>query len=70
MDLPILVYNIGDRVFIEGCRLKPDSAAGEQNFNSDLYDYNFFTVTGVNTANFTVTYSMQCSGITTAAWFI
>ena len=63
-----LPFAIGDRVFIEGCRLKPDSfAAGEQNFNSDLYDYNFFTVTGVNTANFTVTYSMaNAPGITTA----
>ncbi len=62
-----LPFAIGDLVFIEGCRLKPDSITqGESNFNSDIYDYNFFPVTGVNTTNYTITYSMaNVAGINT-----
>ncbi len=65
--LTSLPFAIGDKVFIEGCRLKPDSlAASEGNFNSEDYDHGFFTVTGVNTTNYTVTYSMaDATGIST-----
>ncbi|NDB30450.1 hypothetical protein EB151_13000, partial [archaeon] len=57
-------FSIGDRIYIEGCRLKPDSILnGELNFNSVDYGYRFFDVVGINTVNFTVTYSM--SGIAT-----
>jgi len=52
-------FAIGDRIYIEGCRLKPDSVnLGELNFNSIDYGYRFFDVVGINTLNYTVTYSM------------
>ena len=62
-----LPFAIGDKVFIEGCRLKPNSIlAGERNFNSADYDFSFYTVTGVNTSNATVEFSMASApGIST-----
>jgi len=61
IDFP---FEIGDRVYVEGCRLTPSSRnAGELNFNSEDYSYRFFDVVGVNTTNFTVTYNM--AGIAT-----
>ena len=60
-------FAIGDKVFVEGCRLKPSSLlAGEANFNSTDYDSSFYTVTGVNTSNATVQFSMaDAPGIST-----
>ena len=60
-------FKIGDMVFVEGCRIKPASqSAGEFNFNSEVFDYNFFPVTGINSTNYTVTYSMaDVAGIST-----
>ncbi len=65
-DIPF-PFAVGDTVFIEGCRLKPDSITqGENNFNSADYDYGFFPVTGINSTNYTVTYSMaNVAGINT-----
>ena len=62
-----LPFAIGDKVFVEGCRLKPSSLlAGEANFNSTDYDSSFYTVTGVNTSNATVQFSMaDAPGIST-----
>ena len=62
-----LPFAIGDKVFLEGCRLKPNSIlAGEGNFNSADYDFSFYTVTGVNTTNATVQFSMaDAPGIST-----
>ena len=62
-----LPFAIGDQVFIEGCRIKPASLqSGEGNFNSAEYDNTFFTVTGVNTVNATVQFSMASApGIST-----
>ncbi len=62
-----LPFAVGDRVFVEGCRLKPLSITnGEGNFNSADYDYTFYSVTGVSTANNTVTFSMNdAPGIST-----
>ena len=62
-----LPFTVGDKVFLEGCRLKPNSIlAGEGNFNSSDYDFSFYTVTGVNTANATVQFSMaDAPGIST-----
>ena len=55
-----LPFDIGDKVFVENCRLKPDSViAGNGNFNSSDYDFSFYTVTGVSTSNATVTFSMS-----------
>ena len=57
-------FKVGDSVFVEGCRLKSDSVAdGEINFNSENFDFKFFTITGVNTSSFTLSYSV--AGINT-----
>ena len=60
-------FAVGDKVFVEGCRLTPLSLTnGEGNFNSSEYDYTFYTVTGVSTANATVTFNMgDAPGIST-----
>ena len=62
-----LPFAIGDQVFVENCRLKPSSLLlGEGNFNSSDYDFSFYTVTGVNTSNATVTFDMSgAPGIST-----
>ena len=62
-----LPFAIGDKVFVEGCRIKPASLqSGEGNFNSADYDFSFYTVTGVNTTNATVQFSMgDAPGIST-----
>ena len=62
IDFP---FSVGDKIFIEKCRLTP-SSSGLANFNSKDYGYNFFTVTGVNTTNFVVNYSM--SGLQTGTF--
>ena len=52
-------FKVGDSIFIEGCRLKGDSLFnGEINFNSENFDLKFFTVTGVDTNNYTLSYSV------------
>ena len=56
-------FKIGDKIFIEGCRLTRQTSS-KANFNSSNYDYKFFNVVGVNTVNNTVTYNM--SGISTS----
>ena len=50
-------FAVGDQIFIENCRLTRDTKS-RANFNSSSYGYRFFTVTGINTVNNTVTYSM------------
>tara|TARA_B100000575_G_scaffold289386_1_gene291086 strand:+ start:2408 stop:11542 length:9135 start_codon:yes stop_codon:yes gene_type:complete len=62
-----LPFTVGDKVFVEGCRIKPASLqSGEANFNSADYDFSFYTVTGVNTTNATVQFSMaDAPGIST-----
>lgn len=61
----IFPFEIGDSVFIENCRLTP-TTNGLANFNSFNYEYKFFPVVGVSTANNTVTYSMI--GISTGSF--
>ena len=58
-------FDVGDEVFVEGCRLTADSDH-LANFNSDAYDYKFFKVTGISTTNNTVTYDM--TGIATGTF--
>ena len=58
-------FDVGDEVFVEGCRLTADSDH-LANFNSDAYGYKFFKVTGISTTNNTVTYDM--TGITTGTF--
>ena len=58
-------FSVGDKIFIENCRLT--SATSQlANFNSSVYDYAFFDVVGVNTVNNTITYDM--TGIATGAF--
>jgi len=58
-------FKIGDKIFIENCRLT-SSTLDQANFNSESYNYLFFDVVGVNTTNNTVTYDM--SGISTGSF--
>jgi hypothetical protein len=58
-------FKIGDKIFIENCRLT-DSTSDQSNFNSSSYNYSFFDVVGVSTSNNTVTYNM--SGISTGSF--
>lgn len=61
----IFPFEIGDQIFIEGCRLT-GSTRSKANFNSSSYNYKFFTVVGINSVNNTVTYDM--TGISTGAF--
>ena len=54
----VFPFNIGDEIFIEKCRQIDKS---KDNFNSKDYGYKFFTVTGISSENFTVTFSMTGS---------
>ena len=55
-------FDIGDKIFVENCRLTRNTKL-KANFNSSSYDYKFFTVVGIDSTNNTVTYTM--SGIST-----
>ena len=60
----VFPFKVGDKVYVEGCRLTPNSQlAGELNFNSEVWEYRTFDVVGINSTNYTVTYSM--AGINT-----
>ena len=58
-------FSIGDKIFIENCRLTSDTSV-LANFNSVAYNYAFFDVVGISTANNTVTYDM--TGISTGSF--
>lgn len=51
----VFPFAVGDEIFIEKCRQQDTT---KDNFNSKDYGYKFFTVTGINSENFTVTFSM------------
>jgi hypothetical protein len=51
----IFPFQIGDEIFIENCRLTPDTS-NLSNYNSSDYGYKFFTLVGVDTNNYTITY--------------
>ena len=53
IDFP---FSIGDQIFIENCRI---TNSLESNYNSSNYGFRFFTVTGISTSNFTVTYDVS-----------
>lgn len=61
-------FSIGDEIFIERCRIDLTEVDGNgdiiarDNYNSSDYNYQFFTVSGISTENYTVTYSVN--GIT------
>jgi hypothetical protein len=58
-------FSVGDQIFIENCRINQSEIDGSgniirrDNFNSSDYGYRFFTIVGVNTSNFTISYSMN-----------
>jgi hypothetical protein len=57
-------FELGDEIFIERCRLSTELGEGgvpiqKDNYNSSNYGYRFFTVTGISSENYTITYSMQ-----------
>ena len=57
----IFPFAIGDEIFIEKCRqikTEDNNKKKIDNFNSKDYGYKFFTVTGISSENFTVTFSM------------
>jgi len=61
-------FSIGDKIFIERCRIFDEYDTGgnpiiRNNYNSKDYNYQSFTVTGISTINYTVTYN--ASGIST-----
>lgn len=58
-------FSVGDKIFIENCRLT-SSTSGLANYNSSAYDYVFFDVVGINTSNNTITYDM--TGISTGSF--
>ena len=53
-------FAVGDRIFIENTRIA--DADTKNGYNSADYNYRFFTVSGISTTNFTVTYSMNGFG--------
>ena len=57
-------FEVGDSIFIENCRITDASRAkGLLDYNSSDFGYRFFTVTGISTVNYTVTYSMNGIGL-------
>ena len=61
----VFPFSIGDQIFVEKCRLTVGSASSA-NFNSKDYGYNYFTVVGVNTSNYSIDYTM--SGLQTGSF--
>ena len=60
-------FAVGDKIFIENCRLTSDSISNNYlNFNSADYDYSYFTVVDISAYNNTVTYDI--SGINTSTF--
>lgn len=61
----VFPFEVGDQIFIERCRISSTERDSnneiiiKDNFNSSGYGYTFFTITGVSTENYTITYSMQ-----------
>lgn len=61
----VFPFEIGDQIFIERCRILTEEVNNnneliiKDNYNSSDYNYKFFTVTGINTENYTITYSME-----------
>jgi hypothetical protein len=61
----VFPFEIGDQIFIERCRIflserdANNILIQKDNYNSSNYNYRFFTVTGISSENYTVTYSME-----------
>lgn len=53
-------FEVGDNIFVENTRIS--DADTKNSYNSSDYNYRFFTVSGINTTNFTVTYKMDGFG--------
>jgi hypothetical protein len=55
----VFPFQVGDEIFIENCRIKQDLTNPKNNYNSSNYNYRFFTVVGINTVDYTVSYSVS-----------
>jgi len=53
----VFPFKVGDKIFVENCRITNPSQ--KNNYNSSNHGYNFFTITGISTTNYTITYSMN-----------
>jgi len=53
----VFPFKVGDKVFVENCRITNGNQ--KNNYNSANHNYKFFTITGISTTNFTITYSMN-----------
>lgn len=54
----VFPFNVGDKIFVENCR-KDTQLENTDSFNSKDYGYAFFTITSIDTDNFTITYDMS-----------
>lgn len=57
IDFP---FKVGDQIFVENCRISDSDL--KNNYNSKDWGYRFFTVSGISTSNYTVSYSMENIG--------
>lgn len=55
----VFPFSVGDEIFIERCRISENTQERVDNYNSSNYNYKFFTITGISTENYTLTYSMD-----------
>ena len=53
----VFPFKVGDKIFVENCRITDGNQ--KNNYNSANHSYKFFTITGISTTNFTITYSMN-----------
>ena len=56
----VFPFKVGDQIFVENCKISNSST--KNNYNSKDWGYKFFTITGISTVNYTVTYSMTDIG--------
>ena len=56
----VFPFEVGDQIFVENCRISDSNT--KNNYNSKDWRYTFFTVTGINTTNYTITYEMDNIG--------
>jgi hypothetical protein len=53
----VFPFKVGDKVFVENCRIT--NPGQKNNYNSSNHGYTLFTLTGISTTNYTITYSMN-----------
>ena len=56
----VFPFKVGDQIFVENCKITNPNT--KNNYNSKDWGYRFFTVTGISTENYTITYQMNNIG--------